>query len=157
MRETWIQSLGWEDPLKKGKATHSSILSWRIPWTVYPWGRKEPDTTERLSLSLVLSLLVMPDSVQLMDRAGALPGSSIHEDSSGKNTGVGCHAVLQGIFPTREQTQSLALQEDSLLSEPPGKSVDHICVGLLLGSYSIPWSVCLRVGQYHTVFITKAL
>ena len=30
MRETWVQSLGWEDPLKKGKATHSSILAWRI-------------------------------------------------------------------------------------------------------------------------------
>ena len=30
----WVQSLGWEDPLEKGKATHSSILSWRMPWTV---------------------------------------------------------------------------------------------------------------------------
>ena len=30
-----VQSLGWEDPLEKGKATHSSILAWRIPWTVY--------------------------------------------------------------------------------------------------------------------------
>ena len=34
MWETRIQSLGWEDPLEKGKATHSSILAWRIPWTV---------------------------------------------------------------------------------------------------------------------------
>ena len=34
MRETWVQSLGWEDPLEKGKATHSSILAWRIPTTV---------------------------------------------------------------------------------------------------------------------------
>ena len=34
MRDTWVQSLGWEDPLEKGKATHSSILTWRIPWTV---------------------------------------------------------------------------------------------------------------------------
>ena len=32
MQETWVQSLGWDDPLKKGKATHSSILAWRIPW-----------------------------------------------------------------------------------------------------------------------------
>ena len=31
MRETWVRSLGWEDPLEKGKATHSSILAWRIP------------------------------------------------------------------------------------------------------------------------------
>jgi len=33
MRETWVQSLGWEDPLEEGMATHSSILAWRIPWT----------------------------------------------------------------------------------------------------------------------------
>ena len=32
MQETWVRSLGWEDPLEKGKATHSSILAWRIPW-----------------------------------------------------------------------------------------------------------------------------
>ena len=32
--EPWVQSMGWEDPLEKGKATHSSILAWRIPWTV---------------------------------------------------------------------------------------------------------------------------
>ena len=35
MQETWVRSLGWEDPLEKGKATHSSILAWRIPWTVH--------------------------------------------------------------------------------------------------------------------------
>ena len=33
MQETWVQSLGWEDPLEKETATHSSILAWRIPWT----------------------------------------------------------------------------------------------------------------------------
>ena len=50
MRETWVRSLGWEDPLEKGKATHSSILAWRIPWTIH--GAADSDTTERLSLSL---------------------------------------------------------------------------------------------------------
>ena len=34
MWETWVRSLGWEDPLEKGKATYSSILAWRIPWNV---------------------------------------------------------------------------------------------------------------------------
>ena len=34
MWETWVLSLGWEDPLEKGKATHFNILAWRIPWTV---------------------------------------------------------------------------------------------------------------------------
>ena len=42
MRETWVQSLGWEDALEKGKATHSSILA----WTYSPWSLKESDTTE---------------------------------------------------------------------------------------------------------------
>ena len=38
MRETWVQSLGWEDPLEKGMATHSSILTWRIPWMAWSMG-----------------------------------------------------------------------------------------------------------------------
>ena len=38
MRETWVQSLGWEDPLEKGTATLSSILAWRFPWTIQPMG-----------------------------------------------------------------------------------------------------------------------
>ena len=42
IRETWVQSLSWEDPLEKGKATHSSILAWGIPWTVYsPWDHSQ--------------------------------------------------------------------------------------------------------------------
>ena len=36
--ETWVRSLGWEDPLEKGKATDSNILAWRIPWTVWSLG-----------------------------------------------------------------------------------------------------------------------
>ena len=50
--ETCVQSLGWEDPLEKKIATHSSILAKRIPWMEEPaglpspWGRKESDTTE---------------------------------------------------------------------------------------------------------------
>ena len=52
MQEAWVQSLGWEDPLEKGMATHSNILAWRIPWTVFPWVHKELDTTEQISLSL---------------------------------------------------------------------------------------------------------
>ena len=71
VRETWVPSLGWEDPLEKGIVTHYSVLAWRIPWTEEPgglwvtpgfwpgkfhglWGRKELDTTEPLST------LVMP-------------------------------------------------------------------------------------------------
>ena len=55
-QETWIQSLGWEDPLEREMATHSSILAWpgefhrRRSLTGYsPWGRKKSDTTEQLT------------------------------------------------------------------------------------------------------------
>jgi len=51
MQETLAPFLGWEDPLEKGKATHSSILAWRIP-RIQSMGRKELDMTEQLSLSL---------------------------------------------------------------------------------------------------------
>ena len=46
MQETWVQSLGWEDPLEKRTATHFSILAWRMPWMYSPWGYEESDTTE---------------------------------------------------------------------------------------------------------------
>ena len=44
MQETHVRSLGWEDPLEKEMATHSSVLTWEIPWTEEP-GRKQSDTT----------------------------------------------------------------------------------------------------------------
>ena len=67
MRETQIQSLGQEDPLENGMATHSSILAWRIPWREAPvcGVTKELDTTECLTLSLlileVLSVNIMSE------------------------------------------------------------------------------------------------
>ena len=44
MKETSVRSLGWEDPLEKGKATHSSVLAWRIPWTVCDHGVAKSQT-----------------------------------------------------------------------------------------------------------------
>ena len=66
MWETWVRSLGREDPLEKEMATHSSILAWRIPWTeelggLQSTGCKESDTTERLHLHFIL-LQGFPDS-----------------------------------------------------------------------------------------------
>ena len=56
MPETWAQSLGWEDPLDKGMATHSSVLAWRFPQTEEPGGQQsmglqESDMTEPLTLT----------------------------------------------------------------------------------------------------------
>ena len=65
MPETLVRFLGWEDPLEKGMATHSSILAWRIPWAeelqaigYSPWGGKELDTAERLSLHFSVLLFM---------------------------------------------------------------------------------------------------
>ena len=46
LQQTWFQSLGWEAPLEKGMANHSSILAWRIQWTMYSIG-SQPHTTEQ--------------------------------------------------------------------------------------------------------------
>ena len=47
MQETWVQSLGWEDPLEKEMANHSSTLAWKIPWTVGP-GRLQTMGSQRV-------------------------------------------------------------------------------------------------------------
>ena len=49
-QETWVGSLGWEDPLEEGMATHSSILAWRIPWTEEP-GRLQSIGSQRVGQS----------------------------------------------------------------------------------------------------------
>ena len=79
------QSLGWEDPLKKGMLTNSSILARRIPWTEEP-----------------VLCLVAQSCLTLCHPIDCSPsGSSVHGDSPGKTTGVRCLALLQGIFPTQ--------------------------------------------------------
>ena len=50
MQETWVHSLGWEDPLEKEMATQSSILSWRIPWTEEP-GRLQSMVSQELDMT----------------------------------------------------------------------------------------------------------
>ena len=65
--ETWVQSLGWEDPVKE-MATHSSILAWRIPWSeelggLQSTGRKELETTERLHFHSACKLNKQGDTI----------------------------------------------------------------------------------------------
>ena len=65
MEETQVLSLGWADPLEKGRVTHSSILAWKIPWTEEPgrlhspWGHKELGVTEQLTLSHFKTLVFL--------------------------------------------------------------------------------------------------
>ena len=82
IRETWVQSLGWEDPLEKEMATHSSTIAWKIPWTeepgrLSPWGHKESDTTERLHL-VGAGQLKKKESTKEKAASAPLPSSALH-------------------------------------------------------------------------------
>ena len=69
MWETWVWSLVWEDPLKKGKATHSGILAWRIPWTVSSTGlqriRHDWGTFTSLHRNVKFASLKIPRAYQI--------------------------------------------------------------------------------------------
>ena len=85
VRETWVQSLGWEDPLEKGAATHSSILAWRTLWVEGGAG-KESNMTEQLSLvfikfKLISFKTVVSDFIQKVRFAGLWFGSENHRPS----------------------------------------------------------------------------
>ena len=82
MQETWVQSLGQEDPLEKEMATHSSTIAWKIPRTDEPgrlhspWGCKEADTTKQLhlfswapkSLQMVTAAMKLEDACSLEEK-----------------------------------------------------------------------------------------
>ena len=70
MRETWVKSLGWEDPLEKGKATHSSILAWRSPWTVHGVAKSWTQLSDFHFTSLVAQLV---KNLSAMQRPGFDP------------------------------------------------------------------------------------
>ena len=112
MRETWVQSLGWEDPVEEGMVTNSSILSWRIPtdrgaWQAMVHGVAESDTTEQLSIKQDYTdqITVEPQAPLSLGILQATPYWS----------GLPCsppgHLPNSGIKP-----RSPALQEDSLPS-----------------------------------------
>ena len=79
MWETWVQSLGWEDPLEKRKIIHSSILAWRIHGLYSSWGHKESDTTEWLNwtddtIALKLTSSADKESTSNAGDPGSTPG-----------------------------------------------------------------------------------
>ena len=112
MKERWIQSLGWEDSLEKGIATHSSILAWRIPWTEEPGGlvsmgsqRVRHNWATNTFTSSVCFLL---ESFYSESESSSVVCDSLRPlglyspwNSPGQNIGVGSLSLLQAIFPTQ--------------------------------------------------------
>ena len=215
MWETWVRSLGQEDPLEKEMATRSSILAWRIPWTeelggLQSMGCKKLDTTEQLHFlshschdlwlcpsfkgcALPLYLLFQfcnhSDSInkQLQKKWSTWSllfyfalGSCMHAcmlnrfssvrlaatlwtvaakllclwDSPGKNTGMGCHFLLQQIIPTQGLNPSLLCllqwQADSLPLVPPGKPSWFLIIHQI-GNTCKKWFLGLHcISKYHS-------
>ena len=79
MRETWVRSLGWEDPLEEEIATHSSILAWRIPWTIHGVAKSQTCLSDFHFTSLH-SMLSLSSRVQLFATLldSSPPDSSVH-------------------------------------------------------------------------------
>ena len=135
--EVEVRPRGHEDPLEEGMATHSSILTWRIPWTE-EYGGLQSTVSQRaghnwsnwaLSTYAVLfsphdKLVCEPPSrVPILWPHGLGPTRLLCPwNFPGKNPGVGCHSLLQGIFPTQgSNSDLLGLQKTSLqnFKEPP--------------------------------------
>ena len=96
MQETWVRSLGWEDPLEKGTATHSSILAWRIPWT------EEPDRLESMGLQRVRNDWATKTS--LFTTYTILYYDNEFEQIPGDGEGQG-HLVCYGPWGSQSQTR----------------------------------------------------
>ena len=126
--EIWVRFLGWEDPLEKGKSTHSSILAWEIPWTEEPGGLQSMDCKE---LDMKSGALVVVHEIfvchvgsfvaacRLYLWVPECSGSVVapHRLSCSMTCGI---LVLQpGFKPT-----ILALGGRFLITGPPGKSLD---------------------------------
>ena len=88
MRETWVQSLSWEDPLEEGMATHCSILAWRIPmdrgaWQATVQGVTESDMTEHLSTAqhkFVIAFLPRSKHLNSMVAVSVCSNFGVHEN-----------------------------------------------------------------------------
>ena len=130
MWETWVRSLGQEDPLDKEMATHSSILAWRIPWTEESGGLQSIGSQrvghERSNWTCIHTYQCLykwsccclvtkscPALATSWTVAARLLGPW---DSPGKNTGVGGHSLLQGIFLTQGLNPGLLHQQVDSLS-----------------------------------------
>ena len=107
MWETWVQSLGWEDPLEKGKATHSSILAWRIPWTK-SIGLQSPTQLNHFHFHYTFTS-VAQWCLTLWPHWTILTRILCQWNFPGKNSGVGCQFLLGGCSRPRDWTLSPAL------------------------------------------------
>ena len=117
MQETWVWSLGWEDPLEKGKATHSVFWPGEFHGLYSPWGHKESDTTEHLSLHFIQGLVYI-----LAHMFCPLRGPESKETPAAKIT-PGIKILVSNACACSVVSDSLQSHE---LCSPPDPSVHRI-------------------------------
>ena len=79
MRETWVRSLGWEDPLEKGKATHFCILAWRIPWIQFMGLQRIGHSLVNLTSLLITTFPMRERMVKTVSSSRYIPFSATHK------------------------------------------------------------------------------
>ena len=137
MWETWVQSLGWEDPLEKEMATHSSTLVMKIPWTEES-GRLHSIGSQRVGHNWAISLFF----VTLWTVACQTPLST---GFSRQEHWSGCHAPPPGDLPDPGiETASPALQVDSLPIESSGKPL----LGIPKIWLNYAWFLLIKFKEY---------
>ena len=149
MRETWVQSLGWEE----GMATHSSILAWRSLEGYTPWSCKELEKTERLNTQHILIfdfLTILFIGVQLFYPAMSV--SAVQQSESAMCIhifGVSLVAQMVKNLPAMEETQvqSLGLEDPLEIWLPTPEYWPSIHSSVLV--WRIPWTE--KSGGLHTV------
>ena len=131
MRETWVWSLGWEDPLEKGKATHSSILAWRIPWTIQSMGLQRVGHDWATFTSLQESLTAAPGIARENSFTFLIKGLIIELSAL-----LGWSPSLRGLFPSSFPVMAgisvLPLHTHSTLCFSPSR---RWCQCMVLGRY----------------------
>ena len=142
MRETWVRSLGQEDPLGKEMATHSSILAWRIPWTqepgwLYsPWDHEEQDTTQRQRVTYLVCVQspAIKHHIGFVETFGALYNTDF------------VVAAFWSLF------HLLASCCTGLLTQPSSKNVNFTIIITWPGKYGYQKTLRSENGNLGTVF-----
>ena len=143
MRETWVQSLGWEDPLEEGMATHSSILAWRIPWT------QEPGGLQSMGSQKVGHSWMTKHSTQLEQNRDVLECVEVHFMKSGaKVQQLQRHWTVLWKVTKNESSSSLPLL-DSSLWVPSAHLASAFCFSRL-ALFSVP------VGHFSRCVCSRA-
>ena len=152
MQETWVQSLGWEDPLEKGMATHSSILAWRIPWTEEP-GALQSVGSQRVghewaTYTNIMNISCYSFCSSMLDRYGLPRGS----DGKESDCNAGDLSSIPGLGRSPEEGNNYLLQYS--WASPVAQMVKNLTAMQETWLWSLGWEDLLETGKAtHSIIL----